>query len=80
MKAALFREYNKDPTKVIKIEDIDVPKIKPNEVLIKVESSAYNYNDLWAIWGEPVKTPLPQTEQNYEEGRNMLNRQLEQIF
>ena len=61
MKAAVFREYNKDPTKVIKIEDIDIPKIKPNEVLIKVESSAYNYNDLWAIWGEPVKTPLPHT-------------------
>ena len=59
MKAAVFREYDKDPTKVIKIEDIDIPKIKPNEVLIKVESSAYNYNDLWAIWGEPVKTPLP---------------------
>lgn len=59
MKAAVFREYNKDPTKVIKIEDIDVPKIKSNEVLIKVESAAYNYNDLWAIWGDPVKTPLP---------------------
>jgi alcohol dehydrogenase len=59
MKAAVFREYNKDPTKVVKIEDIDVPKIKPNEVLIKVESASYNYNDLWAIWGEPVKTPLP---------------------
>ncbi|MGI0048790.1 MAG: alcohol dehydrogenase catalytic domain-containing protein, partial [Nitrososphaera sp.] len=59
MKAAVFREYNKDPTQVIKIEDIDVPKIKPNEVLIKVESAAYNYNDLWAIWGEPIKTPLP---------------------
>ncbi len=59
MKAAVFREYDKDPTKVVKIEDIDVPKIKPNEVLIKVESSAYNYNDLWAIWGDPVKTPLP---------------------
>jgi alcohol dehydrogenase len=59
MKAAVFREYNKDPTKVVKVEDIDVPKIKPNEVLIKVESSAYNYNDLWAIWGDPVKTPLP---------------------
>ena len=27
--------------------------------MIKVESAAYNYNDLWAIWGEPVKTPLP---------------------
>jgi NADPH:quinone reductase-like Zn-dependent oxidoreductase len=59
MKAAVFREYNKDPTKVVKIEDIDVPKIKPTEVLIKVESASYNYNDLWAIWGEPVKTPLP---------------------
>ena len=59
MKAAVFREYNKNPTKVVKIEDIDVPKIKTNEVLIKVESSAYNYNDLWAIWGDPVKTPLP---------------------
>ncbi|HEY3094252.1 MAG TPA: zinc-binding dehydrogenase [Nitrososphaera sp.] len=59
MKAAVFREYNKDPTQVVKIEDIDVPMIKPNEVLIKVESSSYNYNDLWAIWGEPIKTPLP---------------------
>lgn len=59
MKAAVFREYNKDPTKIVKIEDIDVPKIKPNEVLIKIESASYNYNDLWAIWGEPVKTPLP---------------------
>ncbi len=59
MKAAVFREYNKDPTKVVKIEDIDIPKIKSNEVLIKVESAAYNYNDLWAIWGDPVKTPLP---------------------
>ncbi|MGI0028152.1 MAG: zinc-binding dehydrogenase [Nitrososphaera sp.] len=59
MKAAVFREYSKDPTKVVKIEDIDVPKIKPNEVMIKVESAAYNYNDLWAIWGDPIKTPLP---------------------
>ncbi len=59
MKAAVFREYNKDPTQVIKIEDIDTPKIKPNEVLIKVESASYNYNDLWAIWGDPVQTPLP---------------------
>ncbi len=59
MKAAVFREYNKDPEKVVKIEDIDVPKIKPNEVLIKVEAAAYNYNDIWAIWGDPVPVPLP---------------------
>jgi alcohol dehydrogenase len=36
MKAAVFREYSKDPTKNVKIEDIDVPKIKSFEVLIKV--------------------------------------------
>ena len=59
MKAAVFREYNKDPEQVVKIEDIDTPKLRPNEIMIKVESAAYNYNDLWAIWGEPVKTPLP---------------------
>jgi alcohol dehydrogenase len=59
MKAAVFREYSKDPTKVVKIEDIDMPKLKPDEAMIKVESASYNYNDLWAIWGEPLKTPLP---------------------
>ncbi len=59
MKAAVFREYSKDPAQVIKIEDIDMPKLKPNEVMIKVELASYNYNDLWAIWGEPIKTPLP---------------------
>jgi alcohol dehydrogenase len=59
MKAAVFREYSKDPTQVVKIEDIDMPKLKTNEVLIKVDLASYNYNDLWAIWGEPVKTPLP---------------------
>lgn len=59
MKAAVFREYNKDSTKVVKIEDIDMPKLKSSEVMLKVEAAAYNYNDLWAIWGDPVKVPLP---------------------
>jgi alcohol dehydrogenase len=59
MKAAVYREYNKDPTKIINIEDVDMPKLKPNEVMIKIEAAAYNYNDLWAIWGDPIKVPLP---------------------
>src|SRR6188508_1649740 len=59
MKAAVFREYSQDPLKVVKIDDVDTPKIKPNEVMIKVEAAGYNYNDLWAIWGDPVKVPLP---------------------
>lgn len=59
MKAAVFRENDRDPTKVVKIEDVDAPKIKQNEVLIKVDSAAYNYNDIWAIWGDPIKVPMP---------------------
>ena len=59
MKAAVYREYSKDPKQVVKIEDVDTPKIKSNEVLIKVEAAAYNYNDLWAIWGDPIKVPMP---------------------
>src|ERR671921_2042630 len=59
MKAAVYREHHKDPKKVVKIEDIDTPKPKSNEVLIKVEAAAYNYNDLWGIWGEPIKIPMP---------------------
>ncbi|MFL6397501.1 MAG: zinc-binding dehydrogenase [Nitrososphaeraceae archaeon] len=59
MKAAVFREFSKDPTKVVNIEDIDMPKLKSNEVMIKAEAAAYNYNDLWAIWGDPIKVPMP---------------------
>jgi alcohol dehydrogenase len=54
MKAAVFRQNHKDPRQVVKIEDIDPPHLKGNEVLIKVEAAAYNYNDLWGIWGEPT--------------------------
>lgn len=59
MKAAVFSEYNKDPVKAVRITDIDPPTLKSKEVMIKVESAAFNYNDLWAVWGEPVKIPLP---------------------
>jgi len=59
MRAAVFREYSRDPTKIVRIEDVDPPKPKPNEVTISVEAAAFNYNDLWALWGEPTKVPLP---------------------
>ena len=59
MKAAVYREHSKDPRQVVKIEEIDTPKPKANEVLIKVEAASYNYNDLWGIWGQPIKIPMP---------------------
>lgn len=59
MKAAVYRGHSKDPRQVVKIEDIDIPKPKSNGVLMKVEAASYNYNDLWGIWGEPIKIPMP---------------------
>lgn len=59
LKAAVYREYNKDPTKIVQIEDIDMPTIKSSEVMVKVEAAGYNYDDLWAMWGAPLKVPLP---------------------
>ena len=59
MKAAVFSEYSRDPSEVVKITEVDRPELKSNEVMIKVESAAFNYNDLWAVWGEPIKIPLP---------------------
>ena len=59
MKAAVYREHSEDPRQVVKIEEIDAPKPKSSEVLIKVEAASYNYNDLWGIWGKPIKIPMP---------------------
>lgn len=59
MKAAVFRDIGREPSKLLKIEDIETPKIKPNEVLIRIESTAYNYDDLWALYGYPIKVPMP---------------------
>ena len=69
MKAAVYREHSKDPRQVVKIEDIDIPKPKSNGVLIKVEAALYNYNDLWGIWGEPIKIPMPHISGSDAAGR-----------
>ena len=69
MKAAVYREHSKDPRQVVKIEDIDIPKPKSNGVLIKVEAASYNYNDLWGIWGEPIKIPMPHISGSDAAGR-----------
>ena len=59
MKAAVYREHSEDPRQVVKIEDIVAPKPESSEVLIEVEAASYNYNDLWGIWGKPIKIPMP---------------------
>ena len=59
MKAAVFREYSEDPTRVVRIEDVDAPRAGPGEVVFRVEAASYNYNDLWGIRGHPTQVPLP---------------------
>src|SRR5919197_1503720 len=62
MKAAVFSEYSKDPTKVVKIEDIDMPKFKCGDKVVShsnlscrvcdacTSGREYDCNDR-TIWG-----------------------------
>ena len=59
MKAAVFHDYSQDPTKVVRIEDVEMPRAGADEVVLRIEAASYNYNDLWASRGEPTKVPLP---------------------
>ena len=58
MKALAFHEFG-GPDK-LKYEDVPDPKIKPNEVLVRVRACALNHLDLFVREGIPaLKTPLP---------------------
>ena len=43
-----------DPEKAFQLEQIDVPEIKPDEVLVAVMAAGVNYNNVWAALGYPV--------------------------
>src|SRR6516225_6441807 len=42
------------PTQAFRTEKVDVPKIKPDEVLVYVMAAGINYNNVWASLGTPV--------------------------
>ncbi|HSA59347.1 MAG TPA: zinc-binding dehydrogenase [bacterium] len=45
---------------VLKIDDIDVPELRPDHALVRVKAAAMNHMDLWVRKGMPgVKIPLP---------------------
>src|SRR5688572_2100472 len=55
MYAQLIRpERYGDPTKAFQEELIDVPELKPDEVLVAVMAAGVNYNNVWAAMGYPV--------------------------
>ncbi len=43
-----------DPRTAFQIEEIDIPQLKPNEVLIAVMAAGINYNNVWASKGIPI--------------------------
>jgi len=43
-----------DPTKAFQAEQIDVPELKSDEVLVAVMAAGVNYNNVWAALGFPV--------------------------
>ena len=61
MKAVVYLEYapDDDYAKILKVEDIDSPKPKPDEVVFTNNASALNYNDIWGMRGVPIAIPLP---------------------
>ena len=43
-----------DPRTAFQVEEIDVPELKPYEVLIGVMAARINYNNIWAARGMPA--------------------------
>ncbi|MEM7181970.1 MAG: crotonyl-CoA carboxylase/reductase [Spirochaetota bacterium] len=55
MHAQLIRpERYGDPKDAFQVEAIDIPEIKPDEVLVAVMAAGVNYNNVWAALGYPV--------------------------
>src|SRR6195256_6994116 len=43
-----------DPDRAMKLEEVDVPAVGPNEALVLVMGAGVNFNGVWAARGKPV--------------------------
>jgi NADPH:quinone reductase-like Zn-dependent oxidoreductase len=54
-----IRIHKHGGTEVLQIDEIDVPQVKKNEVLVKIHSAALNHLDLWVRKGIPgISLPI----------------------
>src|SRR5688500_20076221 len=53
-----LRSEEKDPRKTIHIDDVPLPEIAPDEVIVAVMASAINFNTVWTSIFEPLSTFL----------------------
>jgi crotonyl-CoA carboxylase/reductase len=55
MKAMVLRRFRfGNPETAFQIEEVPIPNLKPDEVLVKVKSAGVNYNNVWAAIGKPI--------------------------
>ncbi len=55
MKAFVIRpEREGEPRESMQMEDIDIPDLGPNDVLVLVMAAGINFNGVWAARGKPV--------------------------
>ncbi|MGA0136453.1 MAG: crotonyl-CoA carboxylase/reductase, partial [Ilumatobacteraceae bacterium] len=47
---------DKDPRKSIKLRDVPVPELAPDEALVAVMASSINFNTVWSAIFEPIST------------------------
>ena len=55
MQAIVIRkEREGDPMQSMKVEEVPVPELGPNDVLVLVMAAGVNFNGVWAAAGKPV--------------------------
>jgi crotonyl-CoA carboxylase/reductase len=54
------------PTPAFQTEKVDVPKIKPDEVLVYVMAAGINYNNVWAALGSPIDVIAARKKAKYD--------------
>ncbi|MGA1143482.1 MAG: crotonyl-CoA carboxylase/reductase, partial [Ilumatobacteraceae bacterium] len=47
---------DKDPRKSIKLREVPVPELAPDEALVAVMASSINFNTVWSAIFEPIST------------------------
>jgi crotonyl-CoA carboxylase/reductase len=66
MKAVVIRpDREGEPLDSMKIEDMPVPKVGANDVLVMVMAAGVNFNGVWAARGKPVSTIKMHPEQDF---------------
>ena len=55
-----------EPQQAFKIEKVEVPAIKPDEVLVYVMAAGVNYNNVWAALGSPLNVIAARQKAKYD--------------